>query len=58
MASGHGRADYLLYVNRRVVGVIEAKPIGTPLSGVEWQSVEMAGAGHQCQVASRVAASW
>jgi len=38
MATGHGRADYLLYVNKRVVGVIEAKPAGTPLSGVEWQS--------------------
>lgn len=38
MAPGHGRADYLLYVNRRVVGVIEAKPEGTTLSGVEWQS--------------------
>lgn len=38
MATGHGRADYLLYVEQRVVGVIEAKPEGTPLSGVEWQS--------------------
>lgn len=38
MAPGHGRADYLLYVDRRVVGAIEAKPEGTPLSGVEWQS--------------------
>ena len=38
MATGHGRADYLLYVDQRVVGVIEAKPEGTPLSGVEWQS--------------------
>lgn len=38
MAKGHGRVDYLLYVNQRVVGVIEAKPEGTPLSGVEWQS--------------------
>ncbi len=38
MAAGHGRADYLLYLDRRVVGVIEAKPVGTPLSGVEWQS--------------------
>src|SRR5664279_1669377 len=38
MAKGHGRADYLLYVNKRTVGVIEAKPEGTPLSGVEWQS--------------------
>jgi len=35
---GHGRADYLLYVDQKVVGVIEAKPEGTPLSGVEWQS--------------------
>lgn len=38
MAAGHGRADYLLYVDRKVVGVIEAKPVGRPLSGVEWQS--------------------
>jgi type I restriction enzyme R subunit len=38
MAAGHGRADYLLYVDQRAVGVIEAKPEGTPLSGVEWQS--------------------
>src|SRR4051794_4317586 len=38
MATGHGRADYLLYVDKRAVGVIEAKPQGTPLSGVEWQS--------------------
>jgi type I restriction enzyme, R subunit len=38
MATGHGRADYLLYVDQRVVGVIEAKPEGTHLSGVEWQS--------------------
>jgi type I restriction enzyme R subunit len=38
MAPGHGRADYALYVNKEIVGVIEAKPEGTPLSGVEWQS--------------------
>ncbi len=38
MAKGHGRADYLLYVDKRAVGVIEAKPEGTTLSGVEWQS--------------------
>ena len=43
MAPGHGRVDYLLYVNKRVVGVIEAKPVGTPLSGVEWQSALYAG---------------
>ena len=35
---GHGRADYLLYVDQAAVGVIEAKPEGTPLSGVEWQA--------------------
>jgi len=38
MAADHGRADYLLYVDRKVVGVIEAKPVGTPLAGVQWQS--------------------
>jgi type I restriction enzyme, R subunit len=38
MARGHGRVDYLLYVDQRVIGIIEAKPEGTPLSGVEWQS--------------------
>ncbi len=42
MAPGHGRADYLLYVDQRAVGVIEAKPEGTPLSGVEWQSATYA----------------
>jgi type I restriction enzyme R subunit len=35
---GHGRVDYVLYVNQAAVGVIEAKPEGTTLSGVEWQS--------------------
>lgn len=38
MKPGHGRADYLLYLERQAVGVIEAKPQGTTLSGVEWQS--------------------
>jgi type I restriction enzyme R subunit len=38
MKSGSGRADYIVYVDRKIVGVIEAKPEGTPLSGVEWQS--------------------
>ena len=38
LKSGHGRVDYLLYVDQAAVGVIEAKPEGTPLSGVEWQS--------------------
>lgn len=38
MQAGHGQVDYLLYVDRKIVGVIEAKPEGTSLSGVEWQS--------------------
>jgi type I restriction enzyme, R subunit len=42
MAPGHGRVDYLLYVDSKAVGVIEAKPIGTTLSGVEWQSARYA----------------
>ena len=35
---GHGSADYLLYVNRRAAGIIEAKPEGHTLVGVEIQS--------------------
>jgi type I restriction enzyme R subunit len=38
MKPDHGRADYLLWVDKKVVGVIEAKPVGTPLTGVQWQS--------------------
>lgn len=38
MSPGHGCADYLLNVDLRAAGAIEAKPEGTPLSGVEWQS--------------------
>ncbi|RGP47956.1 hypothetical protein AWH04_25100 [Rhodococcus erythropolis] len=33
-----GYADYILYVDGRIVGVIEAKREGTPLVGVEWQT--------------------
>jgi type I restriction enzyme R subunit len=33
-----GEADYLLFVNRKAVGAIEAKPVGTTLSGVAEQS--------------------
>ena len=40
MAPGHGRADYLLFVDRKAVGAIEAKPSGTPLAGVEPQSAK------------------
>jgi type I restriction enzyme, R subunit len=35
---GHGFADYLLYVNGRAAGVIEAKKEGVTLTGVETQS--------------------
>jgi type I restriction enzyme R subunit len=33
-----GFADYMLFVDRKAVGVIEAKPEGTTLSSVEYQS--------------------
>ena len=33
-----GFADYVLFVDRKAVGVIEAKPVGTTLSGVAEQS--------------------
>lgn len=35
---GHGFADYLLFVNGKAVGVLEAKPAGHTLSGVEHQA--------------------
>lgn len=35
-----GEADYLLFVDRKPVGAIEAKPEGTTLSGVEDQTVK------------------
>src|SRR5664280_2732265 len=38
MATGHGTADYLLFVDGGAVGVVEAKKAGTTLVGVEWQS--------------------
>ena len=40
MATGHGRADYILFVDQKAVGAIEAKPSGTPLAGVEPQSAK------------------
>lgn len=42
MASGHGRADYVLFVDAKAVGAIEAKPVGTTLAGVESQSAKYA----------------
>ena len=35
---GHGRADYLLFVDGKAVGVVEAKKVGFPLTGVEVQA--------------------
>jgi type I restriction enzyme R subunit len=42
MAPGHGRADYLLFVDGKAAGAVEAKPSGTPLAGVEPQSAKYA----------------
>ena len=36
--TGHGVADYLLYVDGKACGVIEAKKAGSTLTGVEVQS--------------------
>ncbi len=41
MASGYGFADYLLYLDRKALGAVEAKAEGT-LSGVEAQSAKYA----------------
>jgi type I restriction enzyme R subunit len=38
LAAGHGTADYLLYADRRALGVIEAKQEGETLTGVEVQT--------------------
>ncbi len=38
LKTGHGFADYMLYVDGEAVGVVEAKPEGTTLTGVEVQS--------------------
>jgi type I restriction enzyme R subunit len=38
LKSGYGEADYLLYVDGKAAGVIEAKKEGTTLTGVEVQS--------------------
>ena len=42
LSAGHGFADYLLYVNGKACGVIEAKKEGTTLSGVGVQSARYA----------------
>jgi type I restriction enzyme R subunit len=40
LASGQGFADYLLYVDGKAAGVIEAKKEGATLRGVEIQSAK------------------
>ena len=40
LVSGHGDADYLLYVDGKAAGVIEAKKVGSTLTGVEIQSAK------------------
>jgi type I restriction enzyme R subunit len=40
MAPGHGRADYLLFIDRKAAGVVEAKKAGSTLTGVEWQAAK------------------
>ncbi|MBI5897168.1 MAG: DEAD/DEAH box helicase family protein, partial [Desulfobacterales bacterium] len=42
LAPGHGHADYLLYIDGKAAGVIEAKRVGATLSGVEFQSAKYA----------------
>jgi type I site-specific restriction endonuclease len=40
LVTNAGPADYVLFVNRQAVGMIEAKRQGTTLAGAEWQTVK------------------
>src|SRR4051812_23041586 len=40
LKKGHGFADYLLYVDGKAAGVVEAKKAGTTLTGVETQAAK------------------
>ena len=40
MKRPHGRADYLLFLDGRAAGVVEAKKEGETLTGVEHQSAK------------------
>jgi type I restriction enzyme, R subunit len=40
LKTGHGRADYLLYVDGKAAGAVEAKKEGQTLTGVEPQAVQ------------------
>ncbi len=63
MAKGHGRADYLLYVDQHAVGVIEAKPVGSTLSGLRWRRARVGRAcglvaGPSCPPATHLFRCW
>ncbi len=49
MAAGHGRADYLLFVDGKAVGTVEAEPSGTPLAAIESQSATRRGSPKVCR---------
>jgi hypothetical protein len=40
LKSGHGEADYLLFVDEAPIGVVEAKKEGDTLTGVELQTTK------------------
>ncbi|MDP9439566.1 MAG: DEAD/DEAH box helicase family protein, partial [Actinomycetota bacterium] len=40
LKKGHGYADYLLYARGKAIGIVEAKPEGHTLKGVETQSAK------------------
>jgi type I restriction enzyme R subunit len=40
LAEGYGYADYLLFIDRKAVGVLEAKPAGYSLTSVEVQATK------------------
>jgi type I restriction enzyme, R subunit len=40
LKSGHGFADYLLYIDRKAAGIVEAKKAGSTLTGVEPQTAK------------------
>jgi len=48
LKNGHGFADYLLYVDRQPIGIIEAKKEGSSLVGVEVQSKKYVEWLHNC----------
>ena len=43
MATGFGAADYLLYADRKALGIIEAKKLGETLTGAEVQTEKYSG---------------